>query len=65
MAGANMEQLTDAAATWSPLVPQSPLQPHTRHAFDVPGNTAAATHVRLSIYPDGGIARMRVVGRVT
>ena len=63
--GASSEQLTDAATPWSPLVPQTPLQPHTRHAFDVPGNTAAATHVRLSIHPDGGIARMRVVGRVT
>jgi allantoicase len=63
--GASSEQLTDAATTWSPLVPQTPLLPHTRHSFDVPGNSAAATHVRLSIYPDGGIARMRVVGRVT
>jgi allantoicase len=63
--GASSEQLTDAVTAWSALVPQTPLQPHTRHAFDVPGDAAAATHVRLSIYPDGGIARMRVVGRVT
>ena len=63
--GASNEQLTEVSTMWSPLVPQTPLQPHTRHAFEVPGNAAPATHVRLSIYPDGGIARMRVVGRVT
>jgi len=64
-AGASAEQLTDASSKWSPLVAQTPLQPHTRHAFDAPDDAAPATHVRLSIYPDGGIARMRVFGRVT
>jgi allantoicase len=26
-------------------------------------DTAAATHVRLNIYPDGGVARLRLIGR--
>ncbi|HEY7565976.1 MAG TPA: allantoicase [Gemmatimonadaceae bacterium] len=63
-AGATAEQLVDAGSKWSPLVAQTPVQPHTRHAFDAPPGTPPATHVRLSIYPDGGIARMRVIGRV-
>jgi allantoicase len=62
-ANATAEQLTDVAAKWSPLVVQTPLQPHTRHAFEVPSDTPA-THVRLSIFPDGGIARLRVYGQL-
>jgi allantoicase len=49
-------------ANWRPLVAESPLQPHTRHAFDV-SSPAPATHVRLNIYPDGGVARLRLIGR--
>lgn len=63
-AGATAEQLVAAGSKWSPLVAQTPLQPHTRHAFDAAPGTPPATHVRLRIYPDGGIARMRVIGRV-
>ena len=49
------------AGEWKPLLPQSPLQPHTRHSFDV-STKSAATHARLSIFPDGGIARLRLFG---
>lgn len=63
--GASVEQLTSADARWSPLVPQTALQPHTRHAFDTAANSPPATHVRLSIYPDGGVARLRAFGQVT
>lgn len=47
---------------WKTLLPQSPLQPHTRHRFDALAAGSAATHARLSIYPDGGIARLRLFG---
>jgi allantoicase len=51
------------SAQWRTLVAETPLQPHARHVFnDV--DSPAATHVRLSIYPDGGVARLRVIGRV-
>ncbi|MBV9880177.1 MAG: allantoicase [Gemmatirosa sp.] len=48
-------------AAWQPLVDEMPLQPHARHAFDALPN--AATHVRLNVYPDGGVARLRLLGR--
>ncbi|MBT2208359.1 allantoicase [Actinomadura sp. NEAU-AAG7] len=52
-----------AAADWTELVPRSPLQGDTAHAFPVaPGGLA--THVRLRMFPDGGIARLRVHGEV-
>lgn len=50
---------------WQTLLPQSPLQPHTRHRFDQLASKSTATHARLSIYPDGGIARMRLLGTLT
>jgi len=49
-------------ATWATIVPESPVQPHARHAF-AEFSPTAATHVRLNIYPDGGVARLRVLGR--
>jgi allantoicase len=58
------------AAEWKPILPMTPLLPHTNHAFAA-GVTAiskdfdgGATHVRLNIFPDGGVARLRVFGRI-
>jgi allantoicase len=48
---------------WNALVGNSALLPHTRHAFDIAA-PRVATHVRLNIYPDGGVARLRLFGRV-
>ncbi len=50
------------AATWVPLVPRSPVRGDTANAFPV-GDRRRWTHVRLSIHPDGGVARLRVHGR--
>ena len=50
-------------ATWGSLVLNTPLQPHARHSFEVT-KPPVATHVRLNIYPDGGVARLRLFGRV-
>jgi allantoicase len=47
---------------WQVAVPRSVLGPDRLHEYGVPGDTARATHVRLSIYPDGGVARLRVFG---
>jgi allantoicase len=50
-----------AAATWTTLVPRSPVAGDSRNTFEVePGRRA--THVRLTIFPDGGVARLRVHG---
>jgi allantoicase len=53
-----------AAAVWHPLVAETGLQPHARHIFDDVASNAA-THVRLNIYPDGGVARLRLIGRAS
>jgi allantoicase len=51
------------AADWQPIVDRSPLQGDTENAFPVSAGERF-THVRLSIYPDGGVARLRVHGEV-
>jgi allantoicase len=54
--------LTDQAA-WRDLLPPVRLLPDTPHRFRVHG--APATHVRLNIFPDGGVARLRLYGSLT
>ncbi|MEW2444483.1 allantoicase [Micromonospora marina] len=53
----------DDPDAWFPLLAETPLRPDTRHRFPVTG-ARTATHVRLDIFPDGGMARLRVIGRV-
>jgi len=50
-------------ATWTQLVPRAKLSGDTRHEFTV-DDPHRYTHVRLTIYPDGGVARLRVFGDV-
>ncbi|MBL8716357.1 MAG: allantoicase [Myxococcales bacterium] len=52
-----------AHATWFPLVPRIALEGHGPNYFAV-GGDQRVTHVRLDIYPDGGVARLRVHGVV-
>ena len=53
----------DAGTDWVTLIPSTGLNGNSHHYFSV-DDTACYTHVRLNIYPDGGIARLRVHGRV-
>ena len=59
---ASSEMLLDPAVSWTEIVPQNRLQPHSRHRFDA-RRGSPATHVRLNIFPDGGVARLRLFGR--
>jgi allantoicase len=48
---------------WTELLPRARLLPDTRHRFRLDGG-AEATHVRLDVFPDGGMARVRLVGQL-
>ncbi|MFG2894868.1 allantoicase [Streptomyces sp. NPDC048248] len=50
---------------WTELLPRTRLQPDTVHRFLLPADAPAVTHVRIDIYPDGGIARLRLHGSLT
>ena len=50
-------------APWREILPRTPLRGDAQNLLAV-DNAPAATHLRLRIYPDGGVARLRVHGRV-
>ncbi|MFF3552079.1 allantoicase [Streptomyces tsukubensis] len=49
---------------WTEILPRTRLQPDTNHRFllDAP---VTAREVRIDIYPDGGISRLRLFGSLT
>ena len=59
--GSSAEAL--AALHWRPLLEQSALRPGSQNLF-VSQDPSPVSHVRLNIFPDGGVARLRVYGRV-
>jgi allantoicase len=48
-------------SSWREVLPLTRVQPDTRHQFLVDG---VATHVRLDVIPDGGLARLRINGEI-
>lgn len=52
----------DDGCAWFPLLAESPLGPDTEHRFDALLTSRPVTHVRLRIFPDGGVSRLRVLG---
>ncbi len=49
---------------WATILPQSKLNADFEHYFDKEiASKDSFTHVRLTIFPDGGISRMRLTGR--
>ena len=57
------DELGGPAAEWVEIVPRSPLETDSHNVFPV-SDAGRYTHVRLSTHPDGGVARLRVHGRV-
>src|SRR4051794_1485062 len=52
-----------ASASWTEILPKSPLNPGSQNLFDI-ASADTWTHLRLNIFPDGGVARLRVYGVV-
>ncbi|KAI1320041.1 Allantoicase [Mortierella claussenii] len=50
---------------WTPILSKVKLDPNQRHGFKLEEPTQEFyTHLRLCIYPDGGVARLRAYGTV-
>ena len=56
-------ELLDDSRQWVSLLPQMPLAGDTRNPFSIE-YAERITHLRLKIFPDGGVARLRVYGEV-
>ena len=59
--GCHAPEGPDDRTEWVELLAASPLGPSARHFFDCIKD-GLFSHVRLRIYPDGGVARLRVYG---
>lgn len=56
-------ELDGPGTDWAEIVPRSPLRGDMHNTFPV-SDLRRFTHVRLATFPDGGVARLRVLGRV-
>ena len=50
-------------ANWVELIPSTSLKGNSHHYFTIENNECF-NHIRLNLYPDGGVARLRIYGRV-
>jgi allantoicase len=48
---------------WTEILPRTAVQPDTRHRFLI-DRADAYTHLRLDVYPDGGLSRLRLFGEL-
>ncbi len=51
----------DESTAWQALLPRVNLQGNSKHYLEI-NNPHSWTHVRFHIYPDGGVARLRLYG---
>jgi allantoicase len=69
MEACNIQKASDFAqadlekAEWKEILKKSPLQPGSQNFYEIVDKNIY-THLRLNIYPDGGIARLKVYGEV-
>ncbi len=61
----NDESVINNVVDWKTLLPQQKLSADHIHEFsnELEKNNVA-THVRLNIFPDGGISRLRLIGKI-
>ena len=57
------ESSQDVPTKWTPVVSKTALRGNDRQYIDI-GEPGQWTHARLNIYPDGGVARLRIFGEV-
>ena len=60
---ARPETPADELTDWAEILPKSSLQGDSENPFTI-ASPYAFTHLRFHIYPDGGVARLRVHGEV-
>ena len=60
---ADVHALLSDATTWKEILQVSALAGDSQNSFEI-ASTGRVTHLRFKIYPDGGVARLRVHGNV-
>jgi allantoicase len=55
---------TPESTNWKTLLPETKLKMDQQHYFDALESLGDVSHVRMAIFPDGGVSRLRMFGRV-
>ncbi|MDQ7989832.1 MAG: allantoicase [Candidatus Dactylopiibacterium sp.] len=64
MDGGTEQSLVTQSMFWPELLPAQKLRMDHPHVFTPPAPPAPVTHVRFNIFPDGGVSRLRLFGRI-
>ena len=63
--GGTDSQIETQSLFWRELLPSQKLSMHAEHEFaEQIAKLGPVTHVRLNIFPDGGVGRLRLFGKV-
>lgn len=57
------ETIASESGEWSELLAKQPLTADAEHTFPPNESTGPVTHVRMNIFPDGGVSRLRLFGK--
>ncbi len=57
----NKKNIPDKKTKWTTIIKKSPTKANSHHFFNIK-NKNYFTHIKLNIFPDGGVARLRVYG---
>lgn len=57
------KELASDSTRWTEILPKSPLNPGSQNFYEIL-DQGIYTHLKLHIYPDGGVARLKVYGEV-
>ena len=61
--GNDIEEIINDSENWKFILNKSKLKPDNIHNYEIDNkSTEGITHVRLNIYPDGGVSRFRIFG---
>ncbi|NVJ98831.1 MAG: allantoicase [Alphaproteobacteria bacterium] len=61
--GGTDESIVVESQFWPELLAKSPLRADDEHPFSPSTDLGPISHVRINIFPDGGISRLRLVGK--
>jgi allantoicase len=58
------KELIQSSENWDVILDETKLTADNIHEYEINSNSKAeATHIRLNIYPDGGVSRLRIFGK--
>ncbi len=61
----DVDRIVRESNRWPVLLRESKLRADAQHVFRELESLGAVSHLRLSIYPDGGVSRVRILGKRT